>query len=127
MSSDKSIPHLILDFIRDEGLVKGSHLPAQALADRFNVSRSPVNDALALFESKGLLRRERSSEDRRVVNLELTAEGRAAAEKVPAALCGVLNAHLRGFTEQEWLTLRALLGRMLGNARAIQAERGAQA
>jgi len=58
MSSDKSIPHLILDFIRDEGLVKGSHLPAQALADRFNVSRSPVNDALALFESKGLLRRE---------------------------------------------------------------------
>ena len=58
MSSDKSIPHLILDFIRDEGLVKGSHLPAQALADRFHVSRSPVNDALALFESKGLLRRE---------------------------------------------------------------------
>jgi DNA-binding GntR family transcriptional regulator len=58
MSSDKSIPHLILDFIRDEGLVKGSHLPAQALADRFNVSRSPVNDALAFFESKGLLRRE---------------------------------------------------------------------
>jgi DNA-binding GntR family transcriptional regulator len=58
MNSDKSISHLILDFIRDEGLVKGSHLPAQALADRFNVSRSPVNDALALFESKGLLRRE---------------------------------------------------------------------
>jgi DNA-binding GntR family transcriptional regulator len=58
MSSDKSIPHLIIDFIRDEGLVQGNHLPAQVLADRFNVSRSPVNEALASFEAKGLLRRE---------------------------------------------------------------------
>ncbi len=58
MSTDKSIPQLILDVIRDDGLTQGSHLRAQALADRFNVSRSPVNDALALLESKGLLKRE---------------------------------------------------------------------
>jgi DNA-binding GntR family transcriptional regulator len=58
MNPDKSIHHLILDFIRDQGLAHGSHMPAQVLADRFNVFRSPVNDALAFFESKGLLRRE---------------------------------------------------------------------
>lgn len=57
MSPDKSIHHLILDFIRDEGLAHGSHMPAQVLVDRFNVSRSAVDDALAFFESKGLLRR----------------------------------------------------------------------
>ena len=55
MSTDKSIPYLILDFIREEGLVKGSHLPAQKLADRFNVSRSPVNNTLALLALKGFL------------------------------------------------------------------------
>jgi len=58
MSTPKSIPSLILEFIRDEGLVLGNHLPAQVLADRFNVSRTPVNEALALFEEKGLLKRE---------------------------------------------------------------------
>lgn len=58
MQADKSIPAKIVDIIRQEGLEIGSHLRAQALADRLNVSRSPVNDALALLESKGLLRRE---------------------------------------------------------------------
>lgn len=58
MSTPKSIPSLILEFIREEGLVLGNHLPAQVLADRFNVSRTPVNEALALFEEKGLLKRE---------------------------------------------------------------------
>jgi len=36
----------------------GSHLPAQSLADRLRVSRSPVNDALSLLADKGVLRRE---------------------------------------------------------------------
>ncbi|EJL77877.1 transcriptional regulator [Polaromonas sp. CF318] len=36
----------------------GSHLPAQLLADRLRVSRSPVNDALAYLAEKGLLTRE---------------------------------------------------------------------
>jgi DNA-binding GntR family transcriptional regulator len=58
MNSDKSIPQLILEVISNDGLVPGDHLRAQVLADRFNVSRSPVNDALALLASKGLLRRE---------------------------------------------------------------------
>lgn len=58
MSTPKSIPRLILEFIRDENLALGNHLPAQVLADRFNVSRTPVNEALALFEKKGLLKRE---------------------------------------------------------------------
>jgi DNA-binding GntR family transcriptional regulator len=36
----------------------GSHLPAQLLADRLRVSRSPINDALSLLAEKGVLRRE---------------------------------------------------------------------
>jgi len=72
------------------------------------------------------VRRIRSSEDRRVVNLELTEEGLAVVKKVPALLCSVQNVHLRGFTVEEWETLRSLLRRVLKNAMAIQAEREQQ-
>jgi DNA-binding MarR family transcriptional regulator len=78
------------------------------------------------LEAKGLLHRVRSSEDRRVVNLELTDPGRAAAKHIPAILCGVQNAHMRGFTVEEWQLLKSLLGRILDNAKAIQAEREGQ-
>ncbi|MBC7378073.1 MAG: MarR family transcriptional regulator [Burkholderiaceae bacterium] len=75
------------------------------------------------LEAKGLLRRQRSSKDRRVVNLELTDDGRTAAQKIPAVLCRVQNAHLDGFTTQEWETLKNLLRRILANAQAKQAVR----
>ena len=58
-----------------------------------------------------------------MVNLELTDEGRAAAKKIPAVLCSVQNAHLRGFSHEEWQLLKSLLRRILDNAQAIQAER----
>ena len=45
----------ILEHISAEGLAAGTHLAAQDLADRFNVSRSPVNQALRLLHEKGVL------------------------------------------------------------------------
>ncbi|MCM2251990.1 MAG: MarR family transcriptional regulator [Ramlibacter sp.] len=78
------------------------------------------------LEAKGLVRRVRSNQDRRVVNLELTEEGRAAATKLPAVLCGVHNAHMRGFSLDEWEMLKGFLRRILENALAIQAERTGQ-
>ena len=68
------------------------------------------------LEAKGLCRRVRSTDDRRVVNIELTPEGRQAADKIPVALAEVMNAHLAGFTTEEWQTLKTLLQRMLENA-----------
>jgi hypothetical protein len=38
----------------------------------------------------------------------------------------VQNAHLRGFSVEEWQLLRSLLRRVLDNATAIQAEREEQ-
>lgn len=60
MSLEASIPARVVELIQSDGLEVGSHLPAQMLADRLHVSRSPVNDALALLHKKGLLRRERN-------------------------------------------------------------------
>ena len=58
MRPEQSITTQILDLIKAEGLQVGSHLPAQLLADRLRVSRSPINEALALLAEKGVLKRE---------------------------------------------------------------------
>ncbi|MDR7008858.1 GntR family transcriptional regulator [Paraburkholderia strydomiana] len=57
---ERSIATQIVELIRSEGLEAGSHLPAQMLADRLRVSRSPVNEALALLHEKGVLTREKN-------------------------------------------------------------------
>src|ERR1700677_4050171 len=60
MNTDRSIASQIVELIQTEGIEAGSHLPAQMLADRLRVSRSPVNEALSLLHEKGVLSRERN-------------------------------------------------------------------
>ena len=77
------------------------------------------------LESKQLLRRIRSSDDRRVVNLELTDAGRDVARGIPEVLCRTQNEYLAGFTHVEWQALASLLSRILDTAqtRAVAAGR----
>lgn len=92
------------------------------LARECQLDAGGMTRLLDRLEAKGLVRRVRSSADRRVVNIELTAPGREAAKGIPAVLCGVQNAALDGFSGEEWRTLRQLLGRLLANAQALQAQ-----
>lgn len=73
------------------------------------------------LEAKGLCRRVRSVEDRRVVNIELTDEGRVAARQVPEILARVQNEHLSGFSTDEWEQLKSFLRRILDNAQTLSA------
>lgn len=102
-------------------LYVGSASTVAELARGCDLDAGAMTRLLDRLETKGLLKRVRSSEDRRVVNLELTDEGRAAAQEIPGVLCQVQNAHLRGFSHAEWQTLKSLLRRILENALAIQA------
>jgi DNA-binding MarR family transcriptional regulator len=92
------------------------------LARECQLDAGGMTRLLDRLESKGLVRRARSSADRRVVNIELTPAGRAAATDIPAVLCAVQNAALAGFTSEEWQLLRQLLERVLANAAALQAQ-----
>jgi len=91
------------------------------LARGCQVDAGSMTRMLDRLETKGLIRRVRSTEDRRVVNLELTEEGRAAARQIPGVLCEVQNAHLAGFSQAEWVALKDGLRRMLDNAQAFGA------
>ncbi len=101
----------------------GEAATAAELAAVCQMDAGAMTRTLDRLEAKGLVRRVRSEQDRRVVNLEMTAEGRTSAGNIPVALCNVLNAHLKGFTLEEWRTLKSLLHRMLDNARELQLER----
>ena len=57
MKSQSSIAAQIVGLIQAEAMPPGSHLPAQMLADRLRVSRSPVNEALRQLADKGLVAR----------------------------------------------------------------------
>lgn len=101
----------------------GSASTVAELARGCQMDAGAMTRLLDRLETKGLVKRIRSSQDRRVVNLELTPEGRTAARSIPAVLCGVQNAHLQGFSQEEWQTLKSLLRRVLDSATAIQAAR----
>ena len=78
------------------------------------------------LEAKGLCQRARSSEDRRVVNLEITDAGRDAAKVIPEVLSRVQNAYLAGFSVDEWEALKSYLRRMIDNANDFQQAQQAQ-
>jgi DNA-binding MarR family transcriptional regulator len=90
------------------------------LARECRLDAGAMTRTLDRLEAKGLVQRVRSSSDRRVVNLELTPEGREAARTIPAALCEVQNAFLQGLSVEEWQQLKSLLQRVLENGQQLQ-------
>lgn len=101
-------------------LFRGECATSAELARDLQLDPAAVTRALDRLAAKGLVRRERSLTDRRVVQLELTPEGRRVAPLVPAALAEVFNAHLVGFSAAEFATLVELLQRMLSNGDALR-------
>ena len=102
-------------------LYMGCASTAAELARQCELDAGSMTRLLDRLEAKQLCSRVRSSDDRRVVNLELTDAGRAAAQEIPAVLCGVQNALLAGFSAEEWQTLKSYLRRMLDTAQNLQA------
>lgn len=93
-----------------------------SLARDLEIDPGAMTRAMDRLEAKGLVRRERSTSDRRVVFLELTADGRLVADRVPAVLSEVLNGHLQGFSQAEWQQLLEFLHRMLANGQVLRQE-----
>jgi DNA-binding MarR family transcriptional regulator len=91
-----------------------------SLSRDLSVDPAALTRSLSRLETKGLIRRERSTQDRRVVHLFLTEQGRTVAEHVPTVLADVLNGHLAGFEHSEWQQLLQWLTRMLLNGDAMK-------
>jgi DNA-binding MarR family transcriptional regulator len=70
------------------------------------------------LEEKGLVRRERGREDRRVVFLRLAPAGKALLPRLMAIGTRVVDAHLAGFGSEEIEALKGYLQRMIANGQA---------
>lgn len=86
-----------------------------ALSRELGIEAPTLTRALDRLQAKGLITRERSTQDRRQVHLALTPAGQDVAQHVPPVLAEVLNGHLQGFTHAEWRQLLSLLSRVQAN------------
>ena len=94
-------------------LADGQGGTASELARRSMQSSGGMKRTIDRLESKGIIRRIRSKEDRRVVNLELTDKGRVAANRVPAIVHEVNEQVLMAFNAEEVQMLKHYLLRIL--------------
>ncbi len=88
-------------------------------AREMQIDAGAMTRMLDRIEAKGLLTRERSVTDRRVVNLTLTPKGVEVAAQIPHVLSEVLNEHLRGFSADEFALFLKLLQRFIDNGEAL--------
>jgi DNA-binding MarR family transcriptional regulator len=84
------------------------------LSKLLSIDTGLMTRMLDKLETKGLLARSRSVEDRRVVNLKPTRKGESIAAEIPECALPVLNARLRKFSRTEFEELRRLLNKFIG-------------
>ena len=108
-------------------LQMGAASTVAELARECDLDTGSMTRLLDRLEAKGLCRRVRSLDDRRVVNLALTAAGRIAAKEIPQRLCRVQNQLLAGFSEDEWRLLTLFLRRIADSAQTLSGVTGTAA
>jgi len=92
-------------------------LTQRELADRAGMRGPTVVVAIQWLESHGMVRRERSAEDRRKTHIFLTRKGRDTFRKVVPEIQFINDTLTRDFTAAERHELHALLGKLRNNIR----------
>jgi len=90
-------------------LTQGAASTPLEISKLLEIDTGLMTRMLDKLESKGMLQRQRSEEDRRVVNLIVTDKGRDVASRVPDIAPDVLNHRLRHFTRDEFSEFLRLL------------------
>lgn len=89
---------------------------ASGLCKEMSYDAGAMTRMIDRLESKGLIRRTRCPQDRRLVYLEITDQGRAVYPRMREISMAIQNRFLRGFSRAEVRQLEGTLGRMLENA-----------
>jgi DNA-binding MarR family transcriptional regulator len=98
---------VVLIHLRDGVAVTVADLSREMRHDSGAMTR--VIDQL---EARGWIERQRNREDRRVVELSLTADGNAVAESLVPLVVNTLNAALEDFSREEVQQLQGMLRRL---------------
>ena len=128
LAKDRRLSSLELSaaqFIVIASLAGEERKSASDLCKGISYDAGAMTRMLDRLEGKGLIRRNRSPDDRRLVHLELTDEGRAAYPRMRELSCAVANRFLRGFSKAEARQLESLLTLMLENSQELEARESA--
>ena len=93
----------------------GAARTAADLCRTMHYDTGSMTRMLDRLEEKSVLRRERCTEDRRVVYLRLTDTGNELLPQLRTAAVRVIDHHLAGFTAAEVDALKQFLERMIAN------------
>jgi DNA-binding MarR family transcriptional regulator len=96
-------------------LADGTARTAADLCRFMHYDTGAMTRILDRLEQRGLMRRERCRDDRRVVFLRMTPSGRTHMPRLMSVGLRVLEAHLAGFSQTEVDQLKVYLGRMIEN------------
>ena len=105
---------IVLIYVRD-GLAR----TASDLVREFRHDSGAMTRVIDQLERRGLLARERSTRDRRVVNLSLTSSGRRTIEALLPVVVGQMNAALEPFSRAEFEQLREMMERLANHLQQL--------
>jgi DNA-binding MarR family transcriptional regulator len=94
-------------------------LSLSELSERIRAQNSTVTGIIDRMEREGLVTRERSREDRRVVYIKLTPKGRKLAEEIPVEPMVVFKGALESLTAQEVKDLIRILTKITKRVRTL--------
>lgn len=111
LSAESSITSPQLVCLRT--VIEKGPLTATAISREIHVSPSTIVGVLDRLEDKGLVLRERSKEDRRIVFVSATESGRELAKNTPSPLQQKLSEALKQLPESEQLQITLSLERVM--------------
>jgi len=94
-------------------------LSLSELSERIRAQNSTVTGIIDRMEREGLVLRERSKEDRRVINITLTEKGSRIAREVSVEPMEVLRASLESLSVAEMRELMKILTKIARRVQAI--------
>jgi DNA-binding MarR family transcriptional regulator len=105
---------IILIYLRD-----GLAHTASDIAREFRHDSGALTRVIDQLERRGLITRRRSTNDRRVVELGLTALGRRTIEQLLPVMVSEMNTALAPFTRTEFEQMRTLLQRLVDHLQLL--------
>jgi DNA-binding MarR family transcriptional regulator len=107
---------IVLLYVRD-----GIARTASDISREFRHDSGALTRVIDQLERRGLLLRHRSTSDRRVVELALTAKGNRTIEDLLPVVVGQMNEALAPFTRAEFEQMRSLMERLVGHVQQLEA------
>jgi len=108
-------PHLdiLINLFRTPGISQ------QDLADKLLVGRSNLSMLLPQMEKRGLLLRKSDPQDRRVLRLELTAEGTQLTQEAIAIQAALIDRTMKTATTEECNLVGEVMTRIIGELTTV--------